>query len=113
MQKEIDVNFLPTFNKMLKKFNLPENTVKRRLINNLQKYVDENPESYYFPKSGAGIGNVWKIRVGNKGEYRAIYFALPKSRHFDFILIFPKSRQGNLSAEQIKIIKKIIKGLEG
>lgn len=112
MTEEVDINYLPTFERMLKKFNLDGDEVRRLLKKDLQKYVDENPNSLYFPKSGAGIGNVWKLRIEGMGSYRAIYYAIPKTRHFDFILIFPKSKQSNLTAAQKKIIKKIVKQLE-
>jgi mRNA-degrading endonuclease RelE of RelBE toxin-antitoxin system len=112
MSKEIEINYLPSFERMLKRLKLNSCEIKSQIEMMLQEFVDNHPESYYFPKSGSGIGNVWKLRVGGSGGFRILYYALPKTRHFDILLIFPKSKQSNLSAEQIKIIKKIIKQLE-
>ena len=108
----IEIRYLPTFDRKLKKLNLNEKIIKDLIYKELQHYVDENPESYYFPDSGAGIGNIWKLRVKGRGGFRAIYFAVPQTRHFDFITIYPKNKQANLTNDQIKIISKIIKRLE-
>jgi mRNA-degrading endonuclease RelE of RelBE toxin-antitoxin system len=110
--KLIEVNFLPTFNRQLKTFKINADKVKDNIVEELQHYVDENPESLYFPDSVAGISNLWKIRVESRGGFRALYYAIPRTRHFDFIMIFPKNIQANLTDKQKKIIRKIIKELE-
>lgn len=110
--EDVNVVFLKSFERLLKRFKIDQHSVKDKITAEIQQYVDEHPESLYFPDSGAGIGNVWKIRVDGRGGYRAIYFAIPRSRTFYFILIYPKSKQSNLTAEQKKVIKTIIKSLE-
>lgn len=78
----------------------------------MQAYVDETPERLNFPNSGAGIGNVWKIRVDGCGGYRAIYFAYPKTREFYSILIYAEKHRANLTNEQVKQVRKFVKRLE-
>lgn len=109
---KIEMNFLPTFERMLKKHKLDAGGIKEKLHTELQHYVDEHPESFYFPNSGAGMGNTWKIRVDGRGGFRVVYYAVPKTRHFDFIMIYPKNVQDNITAKQKKIIQTIIKQLE-
>lgn len=112
MSEEIKIIITPMFRRMVKKLKLNAEAVEGKIKVELQKYVDENPESLYFPDSGAGIGNVWKIRVDGRSGYRAIYFAYPKSREFYFIVFYAKNQQENLSNEQAKQVRKLIVELE-
>jgi len=77
-KEAVKINYLPSFQRTAKKLGLDYEKLKEEIRQQLQRYVDEYPESLYFPKSGAGIGNVWKLRIDGSSGYRAIYYAIPR-----------------------------------
>jgi hypothetical protein len=87
----------------------------------LEHQVMDNPLA---GKVMRNTGGVRKMRFappsmgsGKSGAYRVCYFYFPAHDLVTFVLIFPKSEQPNLSAEQEKacrvLAKQIRKGLDG
>lgn len=68
------------------------------------------------PEAGAlmqGTGGVRKIRVaqkgrGKSGSARVTYLYVEHQRTVYFILAFPKNVQGNLTADQKKVIRGVV-----
>ncbi|GAD17100.1 hypothetical protein ABC628_05140 [Lentilactobacillus otakiensis] len=108
----VRIMYLKSFNRMLKKLVKDPDAVKRMIEADIQYFVDQNHDTFQFPDSGTGIGNVWKLRVGKRQEYRAIYYVSSKINTIFFILIFAKQDQANLTQLQVKEIRSLIKQLK-
>lgn len=107
----IRIIYLRSFNKMLKELVKNPDKIKRQIETDIQYFIEQNPDTFQYPDSGTGIGNVWKLRVGPRQEFRAIYYVYAKANTIFFILIFAKQDQANITRKQIKEIKGIIKNL--
>lgn len=110
MDSEIKILYTKTFIQSLKRANLYKNreTICEQIRSKLQKVIDENPDSIYFPDSGAGVGNVFKLRVGPRQGYRAFYYADSKRRRFAVLFIIDKQDDKNITPKQAKKLR--IKG---
>lgn len=110
MDSKISILYTKSFVQSLKKVNLykKREIIYEQIRSKLQKVIDENPDSIYFPDSGAGVGNVFKLRVGPRQGYRAFYYADSKRRRFAVLFIIDKQDDKNITPKQAKELR--IKG---
>ncbi|WP_412178729.1 MULTISPECIES: type II toxin-antitoxin system RelE/ParE family toxin [Oenococcus] len=87
-----------------------EEQVKQEFENKIIEYLSQRPDTRIFPKSGAGIGHVWKIRV-IENDYRIIYYA-KRGQDIFALIIFAKASEENLSSDEKKLIKKLVERIE-
>ena len=83
----------------------------------LERQVMENPLA---GKVMRNTGGVRKTRFappsrgsGKSGGYRVCYFYIPDRDAVHFVLLFPKSEQPNLTADQEKACRGIAKQIKG
>ena len=95
-----------TFAKLWKHWRLDDADLRA-----LERLVMENPLSGKVMRNTSGDR---KMRyappshgVGKSGAYRVCYFYFPTHEIVYFVLIFPKSEQPNLTAEQEKACRKL------
>ncbi|MDN6900376.1 hypothetical protein DLJ48_05130 [Oenococcus sicerae] len=96
----------------MKKNNLSraEKQVKQEFGDKIAEYVSQRPDTTIFPKSGTGIGHVWKIRVV-ENDYRIIYYA-KRGQNVFALIIFAKAVEENLISDEKKLIKKLVERIE-
>jgi hypothetical protein len=75
----------------------------------------ENPQKGSIQ---AGTGGVRKMRAGvggrgKSGGARIVYLYVPRRQTIYFILAFSKNVQANLTAEQKKVIRRLVHDLKG
>ena len=99
------------FKKYLKKTPLKETYVKGEIERKLIRYINQIPEDslYEFPDSGAGGGNMWKMRIGNNTHYRVIYYAEPLSKSFYISMIYNKQHTASLTKSQLAQLREKIR----
>ena len=95
-----------TFASLWKHWRLDDNDLRE-----LERQVMENPLS---GKVMRNTGGVRKLRfappsrgTGKSGAFRVCYFYFPTYEIVLFVLIFPKSEQPNLTAEQEKACRML------
>ena len=81
----------------------------------LQAQIMSNPQAGDIM---IGTGGARKIRFalpqkGKSGGVRIIYVDIVHKKHTHLLLCYPKRKQENLTAEQIKIIRNLTKILKG
>lgn len=97
---------LPLFTKTSTKIHLQDSELEV-----LKSELEENPTKGDLIQ---GSGGLRKIRVASRGKgksggSRVIYYLRTKDEII-FIMAYSKSKADNLTAEQVKILRKIIKG---
>ena len=92
---------------------------KRQLIaedfNDFQKKLAEHPETGNIM---TGTGGVRKTRLksasgGKSGGFRVCYYFLMHNDEIYLLLIYPKNVKENLTIEEKKILKNLVKTLRG
>lgn len=108
MSSKISILYAKSFDQGLKKNHIYKNRemICQQIRSKIQKTVDENPDSIYFPDSGAGVGNLFKRRVGPRQGYRAFYYADSRRRRFAVLLVIDKQDDKNITPNQAKELRK-------
>lgn len=77
----------------------------------LQAALILHPESGAVVPGGGGIRKIrWgKEDQGKRGGIRVIYFYKTQANQIYFLYAYPKSTQDNLSAEQKKVLCRLVK----
>ena len=77
----------------------------------LQAALILHPESGDVVPGGGGIRKIrWgKEDQGKRGGIRVIYFYKTQANQIYFLFAYPKSTQDNLSAEQKKVLCRLVK----
>lgn len=89
-------------------------------ILNHKEYLEFQAELMINPEKGAVIprsGGLRKVRVGlegrgKRGGARVIYYLVSKADCIYLLLAYPKNVQDNLSEDQLKALRKIVKELD-
>ena len=84
------------------------------------EYIEFQLELLADPKKGAVIprgGGLRKVRVGlegrgKRGGARVIYYFISRSQELYLLLAYPKNVQDNLSEEQLKVLRQLVKELD-
>ncbi|MES2264616.1 MAG: type II toxin-antitoxin system RelE/ParE family toxin [Pseudomonadota bacterium] len=80
----------------------------------LQNELIVNPEAGDLVRGGGGIRKI-RMATGNKGKSgsaRVIYFHRMAKDQILMLLAYPKSGQENLTADQTKFLKTLVKALK-
>jgi hypothetical protein len=91
-----------------------------------QKLLQEDYETFKRnlvknPEIGdliSGTGGIRKIRLksatkGKRGGFRVCYFDDKRNEELFLILIYPKNEQENLTAEEKKMLRALVKTIKG
>ena len=110
MSSKVKILYADSFKRSLKMNHLYKDRelIAEQIRSKIQKVIDENPESIYFPDSGTGVGNLFKRRVGPRQGYRAFYYADSKRKRFAVLLVIDKQDDKNITPKQAKELR--IKG---
>lgn len=110
------VKTIPLFNQTFKKLQKKYPHIKNDLIplfKNLKQGVLEGNRLQGFE------GNIYKVRAassdqkkGKSGGFRIVYYLITEENEIDLIFIFPKASQENLTPNQTKKIKQLLKELK-
>jgi len=76
----------------------------------LQAILVQRPEIGKLMIGGGGIRKVrWRVRgQGKRGGLRVIYYWAVKPNQLLMLMIYPKSRQDDLTPDQLRVLKTII-----
>ena len=76
----------------------------------LQEALVIRPEAGNLIKGGGGLRKIrWKLEgKGKSGGVRVIYYWVSDNDQIRMLYIYLKSKQANLTAEQITILRKIV-----
>ena len=76
----------------------------------LQEALVIRPEAGNLIKGGGGLRKIrWKLEgKGKSGGVRVIYYWVSDNDQIRMLYMYRKSKQVNLTAEQIKILRKIV-----
>ena len=77
----------------------------------LQSRLVENPQAGSLIRGSGGLRKIrWTIQGrGKRGGIRMIYYWAVKNDIILMLFMYPKSEQDDLTLEQTKILKKIVK----
>lgn len=75
----------------------------------LQEALIIRPELGNLIKNGGGLRKIrWKVQgKGKSAGVRVIYYWVTAKDQIRMLYVYPKSKQGNLSAEQLATLRKI------
>jgi len=78
----------------------------------LQEALISRPEAGDLIKGSGGLRKIrWKLEGrGKSGGVRVIYYWVVVDKQIRMLYVYPKSEQGNITREQIAVLKKIIEG---
>lgn len=79
----------------------------------MQNTLLENPERGDLIQGGGGIRKLRHALQGRgkRGGLRAIYYWLKDDHQIYMLVIYPKSSKDNLSAEELAILRELVKEL--
>lgn len=76
----------------------------------LQMVLANRPHAGALIKGGSGLRKIrWTIQGrGKRGGVRIIYYWAVKQERLLMLFMYPKSERGDLTPEQLKILRKIV-----
>jgi hypothetical protein len=76
----------------------------------LQLHLTKHPDAGDIIRGSGGIRKVrWSGSVrGKRGGLRVIYYWWVARDRISMLLVYPKSEQDNLSADQVKLLRKAL-----
>jgi hypothetical protein len=76
----------------------------------LQDAIIQHPDQGAIIKNSGGLRKIrWKLEGrGKSGGIRAIYYWMVSADQIYMVYAFPKSKQENLTPEQVAVLKKIV-----
>jgi mRNA-degrading endonuclease RelE of RelBE toxin-antitoxin system len=111
-----NVNIIPFFNRATKKLQKKYSQIKKDLlplIDKLEQGIFEGDRLQGF------AGEIYKVRVassdqkkGKSGGFRILYYVVTKDKNIWLMYIYAKASQSNLTSEQTKELKNIVKRLD-
>lgn len=104
----IEIEKTSTFKRLLKKFNIKVD------LSQFEKDIKEDPKRWPVIRETGGFrkGRVDLEGTGKSGGLRVIYIYIQVGDIVYFVLVYPKNKQENITAEQKKELRKLAKMLK-